>query len=331
MPKYLSQCRSVVASSVVLTGLLAASTAHAVSSAEFYTAAGYQYGRFEARIQFAYGDGVIGSFFLWKDRSEQPGFFWNELDFEKLGADCELETNAFYGDPEAVHAQEHGAPADYCGTFHTYVYEWTPDYIAWLVDGVEIRRETGETALAYAANTPDGMQIRFNIWPGDATFGGNFDPAILPVHQYINWVQYSAYVDGAFQVQWREDFSAGTVPSGWKTATWGSPKNLSTHTAANVSFIDGYAVLSLTADDATGAAGAAPLDPEDPGPPPVTSAPADPTALPATSGSAEMPMSTEMGTDGEGCSMRPPGTGERAALGWLAVGFGLLLRRRRRA
>jgi beta-glucanase (GH16 family) len=279
-------------------------------------------------VQFAYGDGVVSSFFLWKDRSEQPGFFWNELDFEKLGADCELETNAFYGDPEAVHAQGHGAPADYCGTFHTYAYEWTPDYIAWYVDGVEIRRETGETATAYAANTPDGMQIRFNVWPGDATFGGNFDPAILPVHQYINWVQYSAYVDGAFQLEWREDFSAGTAPSGWRTASWGSPKNLSTHTAANVSFVDGYAVLSLTADDATGPAGAAPLDSEDPGPPPVVSAPADPAALPTATGTTEMPASSEMGA-AEGCSMHMPDTGRRADWGWLALG--LLLRRMRRA
>jgi beta-glucanase (GH16 family) len=236
---------------------LAPSSAQAVSSAEFYTGAGYQYGRFEARVQFAYGDGIIASYFLWKDGSEISGTFWNELDFEKIGAHCELETNAFYGDPESVHVEEYGATEDYCGTFHTYTYEWTPDYIAWFVDGVEIRRETGDAAAAYAANTPAGMQIRFNIWPGDASFGGNFDPAILPVHQYINWVQYSSYVDGAFQFEWREDFTAATVPSGWKTATWGSPKNLSTHTPANVSFVDGYAVLSLTADDATGPAGAA--------------------------------------------------------------------------
>src|SRR5690606_41547058 len=65
---------------------------------------------------------------------------------------------------------------------------------------------SGESAQAFAQNAAQGMQLRFNIWPGDITFGGNFDPAILPVHQYINWVQYSSYQGGSFQFEWREDF-----------------------------------------------------------------------------------------------------------------------------
>jgi len=317
--------RPIAAPFLLAAGLLATtSSAYAVSSAEFYTATGYQYGRVEARVQFSHGDGVVSSFFLWKDRSEQAGVFWNELDFEKVGAACELETNAFYGDPEAVHVEGHGAPADYCGTFHTYAYEWTPDYIAWFVDGVEIRRETGDAALAYAENTPDGMQIRFNVWPGDASFGGNFDPAILPVHQYVNWVQYSSYADGAFTLEWREDFSAATAPSGWRTATWGSPKNLSTHTAANVSFVDGYAILSLTADDATGPAGAAPLDPEGSGP----VAPAVPSATsPTPLAAGGMSAASEMGEAG-GCSVRA--YHQSGHVGWAILLFGLLLGRVRR-
>jgi beta-glucanase (GH16 family) len=78
-----------------------------------------------------------------------------------------------------------------------YTHEWTPDYIAWLVDGVEIRRDSGATALAFSQNATAGLQIRFNIWPEDASFGGNFSPWILPVHQYVNWVQYSSYANGA--------------------------------------------------------------------------------------------------------------------------------------
>jgi endo-1,3-1,4-beta-glycanase ExoK len=239
---------------------LCATNAHAVGSAEFYTATSYQYGRVEARIQFAAGDGVVSSFFLWKDGSEVAGTFWNELDFEKLGADCHLETNAYYGNPAQVHSQKHALTGDLCGEFHTYAYEWTPDHIAWLVDGTEIRRETGATASAYAENATTGMQVRFNIWPGDASFGGNFNPATLPLFQYINWVQYSSYADGAFKLEWREDFDASAVPTGWLTANWTSPKNLSLHNPGNVGFVDGYAVLSLTADGAMGLTGAKPAD-----------------------------------------------------------------------
>jgi endo-1,3-1,4-beta-glycanase ExoK len=234
--------------------------AHAVSSAEFYTSKPYQYGRFEARIQFATGDGVVSSFFLWKNGSEVSGTYWNELDFEKLGGDCHLQTNAIYGNPAADHGQTPSLSSSLCDQFHTYAYEWTPDTIAWLVDGIEIRRETGDTATAFAENATSGMQIRFNIWPGDASFGGNFDASILPVFQYVNWVQYSSYAAGAFKLAWREDFTANSAPSGWVMGNWASPKNLSTHTPSNVGFIDGYAVLSLTADDAQGSTGAAPVD-----------------------------------------------------------------------
>ncbi len=115
----------------------------------------------------AAGDGVVSSFFLWKDGSEVSGTYWNELDFEKVGADCHVETNAIHGNPAANHSQSHPALVNPCTTYHTYAYEWTPDAIVWLVDGTEIRRETGATATAYAQNAT-AMQLRFNVWPGDA-------------------------------------------------------------------------------------------------------------------------------------------------------------------
>src|SRR3954468_7682115 len=77
----------------------------AVGSAELYSSQAYGYGRFEARARLAAGDGVVSSFFLWKDGSEKAGTFWNELDFEKLGADCHVETNAIYGNPNTNHSK----------------------------------------------------------------------------------------------------------------------------------------------------------------------------------------------------------------------------------
>jgi hypothetical protein len=230
--------------------------AHATRSAELYTTNSYQYGRFEASIRFAPGSGVVGAFFLWKDGSEVAGTFWNELDFEKVGANCALHTNAYYGNPAKVHTLDPSVAADLCGEYHTYTYEWTPEYIAWLVDGTEVRRETGATATAYAENATAGMQVRFNIWPGDASFGGVFDPSILPVYEYVDWVQYSSYTNGAFQLAWREDFTAGSIPTGWALGSWDSPKGLSTHSPNNVSFADGVAILALTDDAGSGTGGA---------------------------------------------------------------------------
>jgi endo-1,3-1,4-beta-glycanase ExoK len=240
--------------------LTLAADAGAVASAELYQNQTYTYGRFEARLRFAAGDGVISSFFLWKPGSEMPNTFWNELDFEKLGAECRLQTNPLYGLPVADHSAIATLAADLCGEYHTYTFEWTPSYIAYLVDGVEVRRDTGETAAAFAENAASGMQIHFNIWPGDATFGGNFDPAILPVQQFISWVQYSSFADGAFTLEWREELDGPALPSGWAVGNWASPKNLSTHQAANVVLTSGLTVLALTADDATGFAGTPPPD-----------------------------------------------------------------------
>jgi len=284
--------------------------AHATSSAEFYTTTSYQYGRFEASIHFPAGAGVVGSFFLWKDGSEQEGTFWNEIDLEKIGAECTLDTNAFYGDPERVHTQEIPVTTDLCSDFHTYGYEWTPEYIAWFVDGTEVRRETGETATAYAENAADGMQIRFNIWPGDASFGGVFDPSILPVYEYVDWVQYSAYTNGSFELAWREDFDSDTAPTGWTTGNWDSPKGLSTHSPTNVTFADGVAVLALTEDAEPGAGG--------------TSAGTGGTGgdgAPQTGGAAAAGNGTTFGPtdDDTGCSCRAGAGGPRGALGigWL--------------
>jgi endo-1,3-1,4-beta-glycanase ExoK len=299
------------------TVLLLPNVASATKSAELYTAASHGYGRFEARIRFAAGDGIVSSFFLWKDGSEIAGTFWNEIDFEKLGADCHLQTNPLYGLPVTDHGRREQLSEDLCGAFHEYAIEWTPEAIAWLLDGTEIRRETGAAATAFAENAPNGMQLRFNIWPGDASFGGNFDPNVLPVHQYIDWVQYSSYADGEFTVAWREDFDGTTIPSAWLTGSWASPKNRSTHDTRNVNIVDGYAVLSLTADDATGPAGA------------------DPTGENPSSGDDD-DIETGGGSDtDEGCSCRTVGSSRSSAAGaglgaaLLAAVVGLSRRRSR--
>jgi hypothetical protein len=245
--------RSILASSLCfLAAAVVPRTAFAVKSGELYTSAAHPYGRFEASIKFPSGDGVVGAFFLWKDGSEVSGTFWNELDFEKIGADCQLASNAYYGNPATVHSQKHTPSMLLCGSYHTYAYEWTPDYIAWFVDGMQIRRDTGATAMAYAQNAAAGMQIRFNIWPGDASFGGNFNPSILPVYQEIDWVQYSSYANGTFTVQWRDDFNATSLDARWLLGTWDSPKGLSTHDVLNVGVGGGHAVIALTSDEGVG-------------------------------------------------------------------------------
>jgi MYXO-CTERM domain-containing protein len=241
----------------LLLAVLAPRAASATQGAELYRTTASFYGRFEARIRYAPGEGVVSSFFLWKDGSSSTTT-WNELDYEKVNA-CKLTTNIWTGKGTQA-SQTNTTTFDICADYHTYSFEWTPDYIAWFIDGAQIRRVTGASVTEYTQNASKGMAIHFNIWAGDSSFGGTLNPSTLPVRQYISWSQYSSYANGAFQLQWREDFNGSTVPSGWAVGNWSSPFNLSTHNPANVSFVNGIAVLSMTADNATGYTGTPPVD-----------------------------------------------------------------------
>jgi endo-1,3-1,4-beta-glycanase ExoK len=238
--------------------LIAPRPAHAVQGAELYRTQAYFYGRFEARIRFAPGEGVVSSFFLWKDGSSATTT-WNELDYEKINAACRMQTNIWTGTGQQS-AVTTTPTFDICADYHTYSMEWTPDYISWSIDGTQLRKVTGASVMEYTKNASAGMGIHFNLWPGDSSFGGAFNAAILPVRQYVSWAQYSSYANGAFQMQWREEFNGAAVPAGWATGNWESPLKHSTHNPANVTFANGIAVLSMTADNATGFTGTPPAD-----------------------------------------------------------------------
>jgi hypothetical protein len=244
---------------VLLVAILAPRAVSAVQSAELYGSQAYFYGRFEARVRFAPGEGVVSSFFLWRDGSSSTTS-WNELDYEKINSTCHLQTNIWTG-KGTQSAMLNTPTSNICSDYHTYAFEWTPDYIAWLIDGTQVRKVTGASVTEYTQNASQGMSMHFNTWEGNSTFGGTLDPSTLPVHEYISWVQYSSYANGAFQLQWREEFTGSTMPSGWLAGNWASPYNLSTHNPANVTFSSGIAVLSMTADNAVGFTGAPPADP----------------------------------------------------------------------
>ena len=90
----------------LLVGVLAPRAAAATQSAELYRTQAYFYGRFEARVQFAPGEGVVSSFFLWRDGSSSTTS-WNELDFEKINSDCRLQTNIWTGKGNAERGDQH--------------------------------------------------------------------------------------------------------------------------------------------------------------------------------------------------------------------------------
>ncbi len=306
----------------VFLAVLAPRSASAVQSAELYRTDAYFYGRFEARLRFAPGEGVVSSFFLWKDGSSSTTT-WNELDYEKVNATCRLQTNIWTG-KGAQSAQFDMTTSDICGEYHTYAFEWTPDYIAWVIDGKQVRKVTGPSVAEYTQNASQGMAIHFNVWVGNSSFGGTLDPSTLPVQEYINWVQYSSYVNGDFQLQWREDFDGSSVPDGWLKGDWASPYNLSMHNPANVTFADGTAVLSMTSDSMTGYSGTVPPDDSAAGGASGTG------GAPATgTGGSPSGGSGQNGSSG-GCDVGGGGpTGYGAIVAMLLASAGAVFRRRK--
>src|SRR5664279_5356331 len=87
-PVVVSRARLMFAA--VLLAILAPRTAAAVQGAELYRTQSSFYGRFEARVRFAPGEGVVSSAFLWKVGSSSTTT-WNELDNEKINAACRLQ------------------------------------------------------------------------------------------------------------------------------------------------------------------------------------------------------------------------------------------------
>src|SRR5438477_10581669 len=85
-----------LAFAALLAGLLAPRAALAVQSAELYRTEPSFDGRFEARLRFAPGQGVVSSFLLWTAGSSSPTP-WNELDYETTTASCRLQTNLWTG------------------------------------------------------------------------------------------------------------------------------------------------------------------------------------------------------------------------------------------
>ncbi len=120
----------------------------------------YGYGRYEAIMKPARGEGLISSFFTYT--GPWMGTPHDEIDIEFLGKDTRrVEFNMFRdGKPDGSKAVE--LPFDAADAFHLYTFDWHPDHITWRVDGkVRHRVLASEHKLP---RTPS--KIMMNIWTG---------------------------------------------------------------------------------------------------------------------------------------------------------------------
>jgi len=217
--------------------------AKAYRGAEYRTVQQFTYGRFEVRMKSAAVSGMLSSFFTYHEISSNAE--WNEIDIEIMGRyNNEVQFNVIT--PNVVnHVQRQNLKFNPHAAFHIYAIEWTPDYVAWSVDGTEVYRQT-ESHIA-TVNRP--QKLMMNIWqPSAVDWAGGFNAAQLPTYAYYDWIRYSAYTPGVgdnFTLQWTDNFNAFDAFR-WQKATHTWDGNNSVFVQENVVFKDGYMILCLT-------------------------------------------------------------------------------------
>jgi len=224
--------------------------------AELRTNATYTYGRFEVNYKASYGAGHTSTFFTYHELGSDGINEWNELDIEMLGRYTDdIQFNAIT--PGQINHEHHQwLDFDPTAGFHTYAIEWTPDYVAWFVEGKEVYRQTGDHITALERE----QKIMMNIWsPGYSSWVGDLDTRMLPFFAYYDWVSYASYTPGAgnvgtgnnFSLQWRDDFD------NWDTSRWTKAShtwdgNNSDFIPDNCVFRDGKMILCLTDENDIG-------------------------------------------------------------------------------
>lgn len=227
----------LVALTILLTEYLSAKD---YKGAEFRTKQTYLYGRFEVSLKSAAREGMLSSFFTYHEFSTGIQD-WNEIDIEILGRyENDIQFNAIT--PNQVNHESH-YPLNFLPSadFHTYAFEWTPNYVAWFVDGVEVYRQTG----AHIQTLNKAQKLMMNIWnPTYTNWAGVFDPNALPAFAYYDWVKYYTYTPGSgnygtgnnFSLSWSDEFDY------WNTARW--EKGTHTFNGNGCDFVAANAVIT---------------------------------------------------------------------------------------
>lgn len=170
-------------------------------SGAFGSADVYGYGRFEAEIRAAKGDGVVTGFFLYRSAPRQ------EIDIELLGGHpTRMLTNVYFNpgdDGAALNYGYRGSPIcvdlgfDATDDFHLYAIEWNPAQITWLVDGEVVHQRSGwnPTPIPHLA-----MRLIGNVWaPRSAGWAGRIDGAALPAEAGFRHVSVHSAEDGLIE------------------------------------------------------------------------------------------------------------------------------------
>jgi hypothetical protein len=198
----------------------------------------FKYGRFEARMKMAAISGSVSSMFLNYDNSWMKEYEpWNEIDIEILGKDpSKWQSNIITREAEPSIKKNtsseviHPFAFDATKEFHLYAIIWTPEYVAWEIDSVEVRRDTLGMSRGTHADADqvkfltEKESLRFNLWASKTpSWTGKFTGVGLPIEQQIDYVRVYSYDEATkgFKMLWQDDFDGNDIdPNRWTVGDW---------------------------------------------------------------------------------------------------------------
>ncbi len=126
-------------------------------SAEVRTSPFYRYGYFEVNMKVPRGSGLVTGIFTYAHIEEhvRP----NEIDIEILGRDTRTLEATIHENGKPTYKRVR-LPFDAADGFHTFGFDWQPDYVRWYADGKMIFEETGPAAIRLVRP----QQFIFDLW-----------------------------------------------------------------------------------------------------------------------------------------------------------------------
>ena len=228
-------------------------SANDLKGAEYRTKEAYLYGRFEVRMKPANVEGMLSSFFTYFDGIPSDPWAnskWNEVDLEIMGRyDDNIQFNTITPG-QTNHVSHYPMSSSPHVVYHTYAFEWTPEYVAWFVDEVEVLRQTGD----HISTLFRPQKIMMNVWnPLYPNWAGVLDRATLPAFAYYDWVSYYSFTPDSgnygtgnnFTFSWTDNFDSWDTDR-WQKATHTFYGNGVDFIRENAVFQDGKLILCLT-------------------------------------------------------------------------------------
>ena len=225
---------------------------------ELRTINNFLYGRFEVNMKSAEGDGYVSSFFTYHDHwgdsnPDEWSLLTNEIDIEMTGNhDNSVQFTTHH--PGEPNSWSYGEIIDVGynphAEFHDYAIEWTPNYVKWFIDDIEVysQNENIVDDLIYP------QKVMMNLWSAIwEDWVGEWNPNTMPIMAYYNYVKYYEYTPGDgnygsnnnFTLSWIDEFDLFD-DSRWEEATHGFSSNNCQFTPLNVLFHDGQMILVVS-------------------------------------------------------------------------------------